>query len=310
MSEYADKKLNIVASGIKRGGFSLIEIITVMVISSMVMISALGIFNRVKSATISVHNKLNQEDVADEILQRIAEDLDRLACVGFDTTVKIKNKMSNGFNKSQLIIENKFYDKRSKAKTFEKIIWQSEYDILEGMTILYRHHDGISMEDKILDGELEEKQAGNKALYIPICWGMTLFQIVVPKKDADPLKQWSSATLPTSVAVTISFAEPMENFDGTMEVAEEDMITRHIAINRTRMPRFVFKKKDFTKPELDSDPNDIDDYADDDADTDNGDGDESNLPGGNTGGDSMDIDKTNSLLGSDRDIKSSAGSKR
>jgi prepilin-type N-terminal cleavage/methylation domain-containing protein len=261
MTEYVNKNLNIAAKTRSRRGFSLIEIVTVMVISSMVMISTLAIFNRVKSATASINRKLDEEDVADEILQRIAEDLDRLATVGFDTTVTINSKKSAVFNKCQLIIENKFYDKSSKAKTFEKVVWQSEYDALEGMTILYRHHGGLCLEDKILDGELEDKQADGNELYIPICWGMTFFEIVIPKKDADPLTKWSSADLPTSVAVTISFAEPVENFDGTWEVAEEDRITRHIAIDRTRMPEYVFKKKDFSKPDLD-DPNDMDSNAD------------------------------------------------
>ena len=103
-----------------RRGFSLIEIVTVMVISSMVMISTLAIFNRVKSVTASVNSKLDQEDVADEILQRIAEDLDRLATFGFDTKVTIRNKMADGFNKSQLIIENKFYDKSNKKNKLLK----------------------------------------------------------------------------------------------------------------------------------------------------------------------------------------------
>lgn len=302
MTKYADKNLNIARKTKSRGGFSLIEIITVMVISSMVLVSVLAIFNRVKNATASVNRKLDYEDVADEILQRIAEDLDHLAAVGFDTKVTINNKIVNGFNKSQLIIENKFYDKNNKAKTFEKIIWQSEFDTLEGMNILYRHHSGLSLEDKILDSELEAKQANGTALYIPICWGMTLFQIVVPKEDANPLTKWSDAKLPKSVAVTISFADPVENFDGTFEVAEEDMITRHIAIDRTRKPKFIFKKKDFSRPDPDeddeeNDPNEVDTETDPD--------DESDSTGGNDGNDdkNRDNDKVNDSVPNIKTLK-------
>jgi len=260
MKDYANNNLNIAAKTRCPRGFSLIEMITVMVISSLVIISTLGIFNRVKSATASINAKLDKEDVADEILQRIAEDLDRLAAPGFDTKLTIRNKTSNGFNKSQLIIENKIYDRNNKPQTFEKIVWQSEYDPLEDMTILYRHHGGLCLEDKILDGELGDEQAGGKELYIPLCWGMTVFEIVVPKKDAKPITQWSSTSLPPSVAVTISFAEPVENFDGSFEILEEDRITRYIAIDRTRKPKFVFQKMDFTRPdeEKDDDPNDVD----------------------------------------------------
>jgi type II secretory pathway pseudopilin PulG len=246
-------------------GFSLIEIIAVMVISSMVMISALAILHQVRSGAASINLKLEYEDTADEVLQRIAEDLDRLAAPGFDTTVTIKNKTVSGFNKSLLTIENKFYDKSNKAKTFEKIIWQSDFDELSGTPTLYRHHGGLSLEDKILDGELEAKQAGSKALFIPLCWGMTHFEIFVPSKGRKPVTQWLTATLPTCIAVSISFAEPIENSDGTFEVPEKDRIIRYIAINRTRKPSFTFSMKEFSRPELekdeeeyDNDPNDSD----------------------------------------------------
>jgi prepilin-type N-terminal cleavage/methylation domain-containing protein len=258
MTVYTNKNLNIAPKANARRGFSLMEIITVMVISSMVMISTLTIFNRIKNATASINAKLDKEDIADEILQRIAEDLDRLAAPGFDTTVTIKSKISNGFSKTQLVIQNKIYDKNSKPQIFEKIVWQSEYDELEDMTILYRYHGGLCLEDKILDGQLKDLQADGTERFVPICWGMTLFEIVVPKEDAEPLTQWSKADLPTSVAVSISFAEPVEYFDGGLEIPEEDIITRHVAIDRTRKPRFVFEKKDFTR----ADPNDLDDSDD------------------------------------------------
>jgi len=260
MNVYTNKKLNITAKHKSRKAFSLIEIVTVMVISSMIMISTLAIFNRVRKATASINARLDKEDVADEVIQRIAEDLDRLAAPGFDTKVTINNKSSNGYNISQLIIENKIYDKSSKPQTFEKIVWQSQFDEIENITILYRHHGGLNLEDKILDGGLQTEQSDGTELFIPICWGMTLFEIVVPKKDVDPLTQWTKPELPKSVAVKISFAEPIENLDGTFEILEEDIIVRNIAIDRTRKMKYVFKKKDFTRTEddEDTDPNDID----------------------------------------------------
>jgi len=187
MAVYTNKNLNIAAKQKSRRAFSLIEIITVLVISSMIMISTLAIFNRVRKATASINARLDKEDVADEVIQRIAEDLDRLAAPGFDTKVTINNKLSGGYNISQLIIENKFYDKSSKPQTFEKIVWQSQFDEIEKITILYRHHAGLNLEDKILDGQLQAEQSDGTEIYVPICWGMTLFEIVVPKKDIDPL---------------------------------------------------------------------------------------------------------------------------
>jgi len=260
MTVNTNKNLNIAAKHKSRRAFSLVEIITVLVISSMIMISTLAIFNRVRKATASINARLDKEDVADEVLQRIAEDLDRLAAPGFDTKVTINNKLSNGYNITQLIIENKFYDKSSKPQTFEKIVWQSQFDEIEKITVLYRHHGGLNLEDKILDGDLQAEQSDGTELFIPICWGMTLFEIVVPKKDVDPFTQWTKSELPKSVAVKISFAEPIENLDGTLEILEEDIIVRNIAIDRTRKMKYVFKKKEFTRPEddEDTDPNDID----------------------------------------------------
>ncbi|MCF7954537.1 MAG: hypothetical protein K9M75_01930 [Phycisphaerae bacterium] len=240
--------------------FSLIEITTVLVIYSMIMISTLAIFNRVRKATASINARLDKEDVADEILQRIAEDLDRLAAPGFDTMVTINNKFSNGCNISQLIIENKIYDKDSKPQTFEKIVWQSQFDEIEKMQVLYRHHGGLNLEDKILDGELQTDQSDGTEIFVPICWSMSLFEIVVPKENAEPLTRWTESELPKSVAIKISFAEPVENFDGTLEIPQDDIITRNIAIDRTRKMKYVFEKKDFTRADYDedTDPNDVD----------------------------------------------------
>lgn len=243
-----------------RSGFSLVEIIAVTVISSMVMISTLMVFNHIRKATAAVNARLDKEDIADEILHRIAEDLDRLAVPGFDTRVTLQNRMVSGFNKCRLTIENKFYDKDNKPQTFEKVVWHSQYDVMEERLTLYRYHGGLSLEDKILDVDLEKEQSEGIELYVPVTDEITLFEIVVPKKDADPLTQWSNETLPTAVVVNISFAMPVENIDGTLEILEEDIITRNIAIDRTRKPKFSFKKKDFTKPEDDEekDPNDVD----------------------------------------------------
>jgi len=261
MTVNANKNLNTAIKHKSPKAFSLIEIITVMVISSMVMISTLAIFNRIRSATASINARLDKEDVADEVLQRIAEDLDRLAAPGFDTTVTVNNKLSGGYNISQLVIENKIYDKSSKPRTFEKIVWQSQFDEMEQMLILYRHHGGLSLEDKILDGQLQIDQSDGTEIFVPICWAMTIFDIVVPQKDADPLTSWTKPDFPKSIAVRISFAEPVENFDGTFEIPEEDIIVRNIAIDRTRKLEFEFKKKDFSRPDEDEDededPNDV-----------------------------------------------------
>ncbi len=253
----------------RRKGFTLLEITTVMVISSMVVITALSIFHRVKKTSLKINEKLETKDVTGEILQRIARDLDNLAVPGADTTITINNKMEGRYNKSQLIIENKIYDKASKPQVYEKIVWQSDYDEQWDCLNLYRSHSGINLEDRMLDAALAEKQKEGIALFIPICFGMTFFQIVVPQQEKDPLAKWAGKTLPQAVQVSISFEPETENFDGTFEVLQEDITTRNIAIDRTRKIRFQFVKKDFTPDDpndfmdKDSDPNEPDTTASD-----------------------------------------------
>ena len=240
-------------------GFTLLEITTVMVISSMVVITAHSIFHRVQKTSVKINDKLEVQDVSTEILQRIAQDLDTLAVPGADTTVTINNKIVNGYNKSQLIIENKIYDKTNKPQVYERIVWQADYDEQWDCLNLYRSHSGLNLEDRMLDAALAEKQNAGTALFIPVCFGMTFFQIVVPQQERAPLTKWTGKTLPPAVRVSISFEEETENLDGTFEVLEEDITTRNIAVDRTRKIRFQFVEKDFT-------PDDPNDFLDQDSD--------------------------------------------
>ena len=240
-------------------GFSLVEAITVLVIAAMVMIAALTVYGRVKAAAASVSQKLEDRTLPREILQRIAEDLDRLAAPGLDTAVTINNKFQSGYNISQMIIENKIYDKDDKPRIYEKIVWQSSYDPFEDALILYRSHSGLNLEDKVIaDAEQLEMQELETELFIPLCSGITYFTIQVPK-DEKFLKKWTDEKkLPKSVEVTISFAEPFQADGGELDVYEEDKITRTIAIDRTRKIKYVFVKRDLAEEyKVETDPNEI-----------------------------------------------------
>jgi len=60
--------------------------------------------------------------------------------------------------------------------------------------------------------------------------------------------------LPHAVEATISFAEPFETLDGTLDVFEEDKTKRTIVIDRTRRMGFTF----ITKYNLDlEEPKDV-----------------------------------------------------
>ena len=260
-------------------GFSLMEIMAVLIIVTMVTLAALAVFNRVRKASASISSRLDKNDASMEVLQRVAEDIDRLVKPGYDIKVTVANKSVDGFNKSQLVIQNSFYNKAGKPVIFEKVIWQTQYDAFEGMMILYRGHFGVNLDDKILSVEEAQRDTIDQKLFVPVCAGMTLFEFTVPQgDDKKPLQQWTSKKLPPAITVEMSFNPPIELATGEFVILEEDMEKRTIAIDRTKKLKFIFVRKNFTKEGSDTldkttDPNEPDntdksDRSVDPADTD------------------------------------------
>ena len=228
-------------------GFSLAEVLTALVIGSMVLVSILNIYGRAEQSAAAVTRKLDNTRLPCEVLQRIAEDLDGIISTGSDITIAIENKFEHGFPTARLTITKIFYDGRNKEQIFEKIVWQSKYDFesnVEGM-VIYRSHSGINMEDKLLD---RRKDDWEREIFVPICGGITFFKIRVPWGESF-LDRWVSSSQPGGVEVTISAAEPVKKVDGTLDVPDEEKITRTIAIDRTRKIRFAVEKKEYRPDE-------------------------------------------------------------
>lgn len=247
----------------ERKGFSLMEIMAVLSIVAMVALAALSVFNRARKASASIGRRLDRNDASMEVLQRIAEDLDRLVKPGYDIKVTVANKIVDGFDKSQLIIQSSIYDKTGKPVVFEKVIWQTQYDAFEDMLILYRAHFGVNLDDKILSVAEAQRDEADQKLFVPVCTGMTLFEFTVPQGDKSPLQQWTSNKLPPAITVLMSFSQPIELATGEFVILEEDMEKRTIAIDRTKKLRFVFVRKEYNKKDAGSDdktmdPNDLD----------------------------------------------------
>ena len=230
---------------LSRGGFaSLAEVLATLIIGAMILISALGIYNRVERAAAAVNRRLDSSRLPAEVLQRIAEDLDKSISPGSAARISIANKYDDGFRTARLTITRKIVDSKNKEQTLEEIIWQSGYDIesdTEGM-VLYRGHSGITLEDKLLDDQRASWEKGYPL--VPVCSGVTHFEILVPQKDDKFLDRWTSESLPKGIAVTISFAEAVETPLGTYEIPEESMMTRTLAVDRTRKISFVIKPKE------------------------------------------------------------------
>jgi prepilin-type N-terminal cleavage/methylation domain-containing protein len=230
-----------------RPGFSLAEVITALTIGAMVLVAVLGIYGQAERSAAAVTRKLDNPRLSSEVLQRIAEDLDGIISTGSDTKITIENKFDHNFPTAKLTITKTFYNSRNQEQIFEKIIWQSYYDFesaAEGL-VLYRSHSGIALEDKLLDKNKEDLE---RELFVPICGGVTFFRVRVPRGETF-LDRWTSSSLPPGIEVTISSAEPFKTVSGTLDVPDEEKITRTIAIDKTRKIRFAIEKREYGEGE-------------------------------------------------------------
>jgi hypothetical protein len=243
------------------GGFSLAELVAAMMIGSMVIVSILAIYMRAERSASAVMLRIDNPQLTQEILQRIAEDFDSVISSDSDATITIENKFDSLLPAAKLTISRVITDSKFRQQKFEEIIWQSSYDF-EGFgdgLVLYRSRSGINMEDKILD---RHKDDAERELLVPICSGVTFFRIEA-LTGKTPAVKWNGSP-PPGITVTISFAEPFKKADGTFDVLEEDKITRTIAIDRTRKIKFAIESspdtgsqeetKDTNSPKVDNAP--------------------------------------------------------
>jgi len=247
---------------------SLVEMLVVVALAAMILVGTLGVYNRVRSDATIIFEKLDENRLATEVLQRIAEDVDRIVAPGFDAAVRIQNKMDNGLAAAQLTISNKYYGDgtKPKAEIYEQVIWQSHYDAFEDAMILYRMHSGLNVEDKILDENKEDREL---SMYIPVISGVTFFEVQA-MQEQKLIQNWTQTKLPSGLRIGISFAELQEDLGGRWIVPEEKIIYRDLAVDRTRAITYKFKPKvfdanDFLMPD-DSDYEDEPDEDEEDRD--------------------------------------------
>jgi type II secretory pathway pseudopilin PulG len=237
--------------------FTLVETIVVLMLASLILVAVLGVYGRMRANAGTILMRLQQNRLQAEILQKIAEDIDRLAAPGFEATINFQNKLDSGYRSAQLILENSYYGNNDKKDIYEKIEWRTSYDSQYGTLKLYRMHDGLNVEDKVLGVDPD------KPKYIPVAEGVTHFELKAQQGET-VLGAWASNTLPKAVRVGVSFALPQELDDGSIGVPEEEISFRTVAIDRTRLIPYQFIKKKFDLPE-EEDPNDVSDETDPNA---------------------------------------------
>jgi len=221
-----------------RTGFSLAEVLAAVTIGSMILVAVLSIYNRVERSAAKVTKTLRSTQLSSEVLQRIAEDLDRIISSDSDTTINIQNKLKNGFPAAKLTITKTIKDNAKKEQKFEEIIWQSLHDYESPATglVLYRGYTGTALEDKLLD---KSKDNLELARSVPVCSGVTFFEINAIQNEK-PVNKWDGPP-PTGITVTLSFAEPFKSTNSSWDVPEMEKDTRTIAIDRTRKIQFALE---------------------------------------------------------------------
>ena len=117
----------------RRSGFSLGEMLAVVIIGSMVLVAILTIYDRANQAADAVLRKIDSPAWAEEVLQLIAEDLDRALGAQEDVTVQVRNGSDNGFQRAELVLRRTYHDNENKEQTLEEITWRAGYDY-EGQT--------------------------------------------------------------------------------------------------------------------------------------------------------------------------------
>lgn len=217
-------------------GFSLAEVLAALTISALILVAVLGVYSRAEKSAAAVSRKFDSTRLPREILQRIAEDLDKVIAADSDTKITIENKFDKGFPTARLAIQKIIHDKDDKEQMFEEIIWQTAYDFDANSLVLYRSHSGIALEDKLLD---EKRAAWEKECpFVPVCDGLTYFKIQVPTANGFQ-DNWTSGSLPPAIIVSISFAQPYRTIIDTLDVLDSEKFERTIAIDRTRKLGFV-----------------------------------------------------------------------
>jgi len=222
------------------GGFSLVEMLVVVALAAMILIGVLGVYQRLRADASALTGKLDETRLAEEVLQRIAEDIDRIAAPGFDAAVQVRNKIDNGFASAQLTLESKFYSGQPpQPRIYERVVWQTAYDMDEGGLILYRMHGGLNVEDKVLD---ENKSLEEQTLFVPTVSGLTYFRVEALDNEQTSVV-WSKTELPKGLRISVSFAPMEEGPDGKWYVPEEKILQRTVAIDRTRAIAYRFRPK-------------------------------------------------------------------
>ncbi|MCP4451598.1 MAG: prepilin-type N-terminal cleavage/methylation domain-containing protein [Planctomycetes bacterium] len=218
-----------------RSGFTLTELMVAVVIASMVLSVLLAISSHVQQSAASINKTLGEFELVQEVLQLIAEDLDTKIDPEAGTTLTVFNRVEDGYPTAKMVISTTMKDEKFEAQILEEITWQANVDLQTNRIVLYRSHTGHILEDKLLDQRRDPVESFSP--FVPVCGGLTAFRIEV-YRQGEWTDQWASKELPTGIRVVVTDAIAEKNVRGEWEVPEEALVSRTMAIDRTRELKF------------------------------------------------------------------------
>ena len=223
-------------------GFSLVEILAAMTIGSMVLVAVFTVYRRVEHTAAALTRSLDNSSRGNEVLQLMAEDLDKMVTTDSDTDVVLVNRHVDSHSAALFAIRTHYKDPTNKEQMYKEIIWQcnrnQESDAND--LVMYRSCESIVPEDKLLD---KNKDSLERSVYVPICRGVTYFNIDIITGEKRPDTIWPGG-MTLGAKFTVSFAKPYKNADGFYEVPENEKFTRTIAFDKTRKIRFEMPEND------------------------------------------------------------------
>jgi hypothetical protein len=222
-------------------GITMAELLAGLIISAMVISTAVALYMNIQRSLGSIEKELNKSSLSEEVMQLLAEDLDRIGSADFDVSLNLEKRLNNGYETFKLEIKNLLYGSDNKPVEFETIIWQTDYNIDTDKLTLYRARSGIGPEDPVLD--TQARQNPEAIIFVPVCDGITYFKIEVYNGQAFG-DNWTAKTMPTGIRGEISFSDPIVGIDGSLQMLQEDIYTRMIALNREKNLQFKFERKD------------------------------------------------------------------
>ncbi len=216
-------------------GFTLTELMVAVVIAAMLLSVLLAISSHVQQSAASIERTLSEFELVQEVLQLISEDLDTKIDPEAGTTLTVFNRVEDGYPTAKMVITTTLKDAKFEDQILEEITWQANVDLETSRIVLYRSHTGHILEDKLLDQRRDELESFSP--FVPVCGGLTAFSIEV-QRNGEWIDQWVSAELPTGIRVIMTDAIAEKNVRGEWEVPEEALVSRTMAIDRTRVLEF------------------------------------------------------------------------